>query len=200
MSGSALDITDSPFADTPSVSGESWINELDTDKGNQIGWQQDLGGEDFVYSADIRWSSTNPELTLGGIAVADSQGTIAAMVGVNDGVSAGLGRPWAILRASGADATYAGDPEQPGAAIVRITRTGGTASITIDDGRGRYGHETEPSWAFVTYPWLWAVGLLSSLVTVVAGVSAVALYFKVTRKPSAPAPLTREEPPRPPSP
>ncbi|MCM1970697.1 hypothetical protein [Streptomyces sp. G1] len=74
------------------------------------------------------------------------------------------------------------------------------ASITIDDGRGRYGHETEPSWAFVTYPWLWAVGLLSSLVTVVAGVSAVALYFKVTRKPSAPAPLTREEPPRPPSP
>jgi hypothetical protein len=135
VNGSRLLITDAPFApSTPSMPATSWIYDLDTDKGNQIAWAQPIGGEDFTLTADLGWSSTIAELTLGGIAVSDAQGTIAALAGMTDGSSSTSGGAYARLHVvSGADMALTNPPQEPGTASVKIQRINGTASISIDD-------------------------------------------------------------------
>jgi len=137
VGSSRLTITDAPRAATPSsVSTVSWIHDLDTDKGNQIGWTQAIGGEDFEVSAELAWSTTVAEVTFGGIAVTDSQGVIAALVGMAD-ASTTTGVPWARIRGIGAaaeDLAYEGtDGQQLGSAVVKIVRVNGVFTIYVDD-------------------------------------------------------------------
>jgi hypothetical protein len=134
VNGSRLLITDAPFAPaTPSMPTASWIYDLDTDKGNQIAWAQSIGGEDFTVTADLGWSSTIAELTLGGIAVSDAQGTIAALAGMTDGSSNTSGGAYARLHVvSGADMAFTKPPEEPGSASVQIQRVNGIATISIN--------------------------------------------------------------------
>lgn len=134
VDASRLLISDAPFAATPSMPDRSWIYKLDTDKGNQIAWAHSIGGSNFVLTADVGWSSTVAEYTLGAIGVSDAQGTIAAMAGALDGNNTNTGNAFGILRvAGGTDLKYE-DPQKrdPGAARVEIQRTGGMASISID--------------------------------------------------------------------
>jgi hypothetical protein len=134
VNGSRLLITDAPFApSTPSMPAESWIYDLDTDKGNQIAWAQPIGGEDFTLTADLGWSSTLAELTLGGVAVSDAQGTIAALAGVADGSSGSNGAAYATLHVvNGPDVVMANPPQEPGTASVKIQRVNGMATLSIN--------------------------------------------------------------------
>jgi hypothetical protein len=134
VSGSRLFISDAPFATTPSMPMNSWIYDLDTDKGNQLAWAQAIGGEDFTLSAELGWSSTLPELTLGGVGIADAQGTLAAVAGITDGVGNMSGGAYATLHVvTGPDTNLVKPPQEPGSARVKIQRVHGTASISIDD-------------------------------------------------------------------
>ncbi|MDG9708057.1 hypothetical protein [Streptomyces sp. DH10] len=53
-----------------------------------------------------------------------------------------------------------------------------------DTGKWGRGRDTAPSWVFSTYPWLWAVGLLSTIVTITALVRA-AFVINDRRRPEA---------------
>lgn len=134
VSGSRLLISDAPFApSTPSMPATSWIYDLDTDKGNQIKWPQAIGGEDFTLTADVGWSSTGAELTLGGVAVTDAQGTIAALAGMTDGSSNVSGGAYVRLHvAAGTDLSMDKPAQEPGTARVKIQRVNGTATLSID--------------------------------------------------------------------
>ena len=133
VSGSRLTISDAPYVTTPSTPGVSWIYDLDTDKGNQIAWPQAIGGEDFTLTADIGWSSSLAELTLGGVGVSDAQGGIAALVGMTDGSPGVIGTPIGRLHVTnGTDRRYSGAMQEPGSSHFVIRRAGGMASITID--------------------------------------------------------------------
>jgi len=133
VSGGKLVITDSPPATTPSNTNESWLNNLDTDKGNQLAWPQAIGGQDFRVSTHIDWNSTNAELTWAGIAVADAQGVMAAIVGARDG-GQGNAIPHAQLNFPGSDpdTTFGGTEEQPGAADFQIERVNNVIRFYID--------------------------------------------------------------------
>ena len=134
VAASRLLISDAPFATTPSTPDRSWIYTLDTDKGNQIAWAHSIGGRDFTLTADIGWSSTVAEYTLGAVGVGDAQGTIAALAGALDGNNTKTGSAFGRLHLVGSpDLTYE-DPQKrdPGTAKVQIRRTGGMASILID--------------------------------------------------------------------
>jgi len=133
VGGSRLLISDAPLATTPSNPGQSWIYEADLDKGNQIGWRHDLGGEDVSVDAEIAWATSNAELTLGGIAITDAQGAIAAMVGLDDGTAMNSGLPKTqIAVAGGNDLVWYGARSEIGSATVRIERRAGTAHIFVD--------------------------------------------------------------------
>jgi hypothetical protein len=129
----ALVVSDAPFTPTPSNPATSWIYVLDSDKGNQLGWSFAIGGENISVEAELAWSSSDPELTLGGIAVADAQGTIGAMIGIGDGSTGAVGGGvFAKLRVpGGADLAYAGPREAVGTAVVRIERTAGTVRFSV---------------------------------------------------------------------
>ncbi|HTM23367.1 MAG TPA: hypothetical protein VL172_22750, partial [Kofleriaceae bacterium] len=114
VAGSHLLISDAPFAATatPPV---SWISELDTDQGNQLGWAQAIGDADFTVTADLGWSSTSAELTFAGVAVATAQGQMSALVGVRDGSVSLTGYPNAQFLAKDIeDPIYIGEREEPG--------------------------------------------------------------------------------------
>ena len=130
-----LEITDSTNATTPSNANESWINDSDTDKGNQLTWPIAIGGGDFVLKTHIDWSSTNAELGIGAVGVTDAQGRILAFMGMYDGGQSGLGVPYARLGGVGADAdtTFAAAEEQPGAADFRIERANGQVKFFVDN-------------------------------------------------------------------
>ena len=133
VDSSRLLITDSPLADTanPPV---SWINELDTDKANQLSWAHAIGDGDFTVTADIGWSSSSPELTFGGVAVTNAQNMMSALVGVRDGSVTLNGQPTAqFLVRDAADVEYNGSREEPGSAIFRMQRRGGVLRAYIDD-------------------------------------------------------------------
>jgi len=133
VSDSRLLISDAPFATTPSNPGTSWIYELDLDKGNQIGWAQDLGGGDFSVEAEIGWATSVPEVTLAGIAITDTDGAIAAYVGVNDGSTNNTGQPNAKIAVSDApDLYWYGAFSEIGSATMRIERRDGVAHIFAD--------------------------------------------------------------------
>jgi hypothetical protein len=133
VSGSRLLISDTPFADTPSIPDSSWINEMDLDKGNQIAWPHAIGGGDFSVEAGIAWASSVEEITLGQIAVSDAQGFMAAGVGINDGLADGFGGAQGQIRVDGeADLRGLDDAAENGSAVVRIERVGGTLTITRD--------------------------------------------------------------------
>jgi len=134
VNNSRLLISDSPFAATPSNPNESWLNDLDTDKGNQIGWRQQIGGADFDVSAEIAWSSSTPELTLAGVAVSDAQGKIAAYAGIRDGTAMGAGSPSGQIRvATGDDLGWVGTRVENGTARLRLVRTDNDLRILVDD-------------------------------------------------------------------
>jgi len=134
VSGSRLFISDAPLAVTPSMPANSWIYDLDTDKGNQIAWPQAIGGEDFTLTAELGWSSTTAELTLGAVGVSDAQGTIAAMAGASDPSGGTNGRAFGSLHvANDADITGSNAAQEPGTARVKIQRRGGAGTISIDD-------------------------------------------------------------------
>ena len=133
VSASRLSITDAPFSNTPSMAGVSWIYDLGTDKANQIAWAQPIGGADFTLTADLGWSSTLGELTLGGVGVSDAQGAIAALAVAQDGSQGVVAAPVAWLHVtSGADLRSSGAQQEPGSAHITIQRTGGMASISFD--------------------------------------------------------------------
>ncbi|HEY0481898.1 MAG TPA: hypothetical protein VGD37_30475 [Kofleriaceae bacterium] len=133
VSGSRLFISDAPFAPTPSMPGTSWIYDLDTDKANQIAWPQAIGGEDFTLTADLGWSSTLAEFTLGGVGLSDAQGTIEALAGVTDGSVNTNGVAYGRLHvATGSDLFMLGPNQEPGTATVKIQRVNGMATISID--------------------------------------------------------------------
>jgi len=134
VDGSRLLVSDAPFADTPSMPDRSWIYKLDTDKGNQIAWPYSIGGSDFVLTADVGWSSTVAEYTLGAVGVSDAQGTIAAMAGALDGNNTLTGNAFGMLHVvGGPDLKYeVPQKRDPGTAKVQIQRMGGMASISID--------------------------------------------------------------------
>ncbi|SBT88577.1 hypothetical protein GA0115233_100399 [Streptomyces sp. DI166] len=75
----------------------------------------------------------------------------------------------------------------------------------LDSGKLGKGEDTEPSWVSAHYPWLWALGLLSTLLTVTVFLAAATLHHRHrTRhtqqtKPAA-TPLTHEELPQSPCP
>jgi hypothetical protein len=134
VSASRLFIADAPFASTPSSPSNSWIYDLDFDKGNQIAWAHAIGGQDFTLTADLGWSSTNTEITLGGVGVTDAQGKLAAINGMSDGSSGMSGVPFSlILVPAGMDIAASGPVEEPGSAIVRIQRINGTAKVYVDN-------------------------------------------------------------------
>jgi hypothetical protein len=134
VDASRLFISDAPFSDTPSMSDRSWIYRLDTDRGNQIAWAHSIGAGDFTLTADVGWSSTVAEYTLGAVGVSDAQGTIAAMAGAMDGNNTTNGSVFGIFHVVGGRDMKYEDPQnrEPGAARVQIQRTGDKASITID--------------------------------------------------------------------
>jgi hypothetical protein len=133
VSGSRLFISDAPFATTPSTPSRSWIYDLDTDKANQLAWPQSIGGQDFTLTADLGWSSTVEELTLGGVGVSDAQGTIAAWAGMGDPQTGNRGAAHAELQVVGAqDLSHVGPYQEPGSETVEIKRVNGTAMISID--------------------------------------------------------------------
>jgi len=133
VAASRLLISDAPLADTPSHPGKSWIYELDLDKGNQIGWRQDLGGADLSVEAELGWASSMPELTQAGIAIADAQGAMAALVGLDDGQPALTGEPSAKIGVAGQpDLGWFGVASETGNVIVRIERRDGVAHIFVD--------------------------------------------------------------------
>ena len=134
VSQSRLFISDAPFATTPSSPESSWIYDLDTDQGNQLAWEQPIGGEDFTLMAQISWSSTLPEITLGGIGVADAKGTLGAIAGISDPSSRLLGGSHARLHVmSGSDSSLSKPGQEPGAAKFKIQRMNGIAHIVIDE-------------------------------------------------------------------
>lgn len=134
VDASHLLISDAPFANTPSMPDRSWIYQLDTDKGNQIAWAHSIGGGDFILTANVGWSSTVAEYTIGAVGVSDAQGTIAAMAGALDGNNTKTGNAFGILHVVGGPDLKYEDPQQrdPGTAKVQIQRTGGVAAISID--------------------------------------------------------------------
>jgi hypothetical protein len=153
VSTSRLLITDAAFAETanPPV---SWINELDTDKANQLGWAQDIGDADFTIIADIGWSSADPELTFGGVAIANSQGEMSALVGTRDGSTSLNGQPTAqFLVRDDLDVEYNGAREEPGSAIFRLQRRDGVVEAFVDD----VSIGTDPSPQDVAYVSVFAV-------------------------------------------
>lgn len=135
VAGGMLEITDSPLATTPSNTNESWINDSDTDKGNQLTWPIAIGGADFVLKTHIDWSSAVSELGIGAVGVTDAQGRIIAFVGMYDGGQASLGLPYVRLGGIGADddTTYGGAEVQPGGADFRIERTSGQMKFFVDN-------------------------------------------------------------------
>jgi hypothetical protein len=155
VSGSRLLVSDAPLAATPSLPGESWINDLDTDKGNQIGWAHAIGAADFTVAAEIGWTSSLSELTMAGIAVSDSQGTIVALAGVNDGWARDHGARHARIRVPGAgdDLDYAAEPVENGSAQLRLERTGGELRVLIDGAEVLAG----PATGLVSYVTIYAV-------------------------------------------
>jgi hypothetical protein len=134
VNASRLFIADAPFATTPSMAGKSWIYDLDSDKGNQLGWKLPIDRGDFTLTADVGWSSDMTQLTLGGVGVADANGTIAALAGMTDGSSATLGGAYARLHGDGAAADKAATlpTRDPGSVMVRIQRASGMATISLD--------------------------------------------------------------------
>lgn len=133
VNNSSLLITDAPFASTPSSPSNSWIYDLDVDKGNQMAWAQAIGGQDFTLTADIAWSTTNAEITFGAIGVSNATGVIAGYAGVVDGSTGTTGPPAAVLHvATGADTNFIATPVDPGNSMIKIKRVGGTATFNID--------------------------------------------------------------------
>jgi hypothetical protein len=134
VSGGRLVIEDAATAATPSTPGTSWIYDLDSDRGNQLGWPQPIGNGDFVIEADLGWSSTIPELTLGGVGVSDSDGRIIAYAGVLDGSAGDVGMAHASIAVGGAanDLQLNGTVAVNGAVSIRIERTGESGVITLD--------------------------------------------------------------------
>lgn len=150
VSGSRLLISDSPLAATTSNPAASWIYSLDTDKGNQIGWAQDLGGEDFSVEAEFGWATSVQELTLAGIAITDTEGRIAAMVGVDDGTAMAVGQ--ANIKIGVADAPdlyWYGVRSEIGSVTVRIERRDGIAHIAVN-GEERLSGSVDATISYVT--------------------------------------------------
>lgn len=134
VTDSRLVITEAPIADTPSAPGTSHLYDLDTDKGNQFGWENPIGGGDFAITGEIWWSSSDPESSQVGIAVGDAGGTMTARVGMRDGTNSGGGHVDASIRVPGADADldYDAGGAEPGEATIGIERTGGDLRILVD--------------------------------------------------------------------
>jgi hypothetical protein len=150
VSGSRLLISDSPFAATTSMPATSWIYSLDKDKGNQIGWAQELGDDDFSVEAEIGWATSVQELTLAGIAVTDADGRIAAMVGVDDGTAMAVGQANIKIGVPDApDLYWYGVRSEIGSATVRIERRDGMAHIIVD-GEERLSGSVDALISYVT--------------------------------------------------
>jgi hypothetical protein len=82
---SDLVITDAPFADTPSTPGTSWINDVELDRGNQIGLTFPSGTQnDFTIRATVSWASSLPEMSLAGIALTDADNKLLVRGEVRD--------------------------------------------------------------------------------------------------------------------
>jgi hypothetical protein len=131
--GSQLTITDASLAYTASSGNESWIYDLDLDRGNQMAWSWPIGTGDFDVTFDFGWTSSDGELTLGAVGVADANGMMDVMAGYMDGGAPGLGNPFARVRQPGPDLRWDGAASGAGSGKMRITRKGGTVSVYYND-------------------------------------------------------------------
>jgi len=133
VAGGKISITDSPLVTTPSNANESWINEMDTDKGNQLGWAQAIGTGDFTVRSHIDWTSNNAQLMISAIAVADSNGRMLAYVGAYDGGQAFLGGDYARMAVAGTDTNSPIGPlVDPGSIDVRLERVSATIKAYVN--------------------------------------------------------------------
>ncbi|TNF32627.1 MAG: hypothetical protein EP329_09605 [Deltaproteobacteria bacterium] len=130
VAGSTLTVTDAPYATTPSSPTQSWIYDLNQDQGNQLTWPQAIGTGDFDLTADLGWSSSIAELTLGGVALTNAAGLIEVLVGFSDGGSTAYGSP--VVRVRSPTNAYGGTAAVSGSASFRVTRSGGDLSVTMN--------------------------------------------------------------------
>lgn len=66
-----------------------------------------------------------------------------------------------------------------GAAIVSLAALLPYVALVFnaqDTGKWGKGRDTPPSWAFRNFPWLWAVGLLGTVVAMAAPACALVMY------------------------
>jgi hypothetical protein len=142
-----LTITDSPLANTPSNTNESWINDLEKDEGNQLGWAHAIGTGDFTLTTHVNWTGTTGDLHIGAVGVAGPTGQIIALAGAYDGGQNADGIAWAKLLGPTADASddsgYSGAEEEPGSADFKIERIGGTVKFYVDNIEQHSGSSSE---------------------------------------------------------
>jgi len=130
VSSSVLTITDAAYASTPSATNQSWIYDLNLDRGNQIAWAHPIGTGDFSLTFDQSWSSTLAELTYAGVALTNASDYIEILAGFSDGSSVGHGSPQAKAREGDYGGSSAGAAS--GSGVFEITRTGGTLTVVYN--------------------------------------------------------------------
>lgn len=129
--GGTLQITDSPPADTPSSSC-TWIYDLGTDKGNQIGRAVAIGTGDFVLEVDYSASSTLGQLTLGGVALTNADDGLEIFAGFWDGGEDALGHAQGGVAPDALTTGWFEDNAEDVTLSVRIERVGGTVTTEVD--------------------------------------------------------------------
>jgi hypothetical protein len=132
VAGGRLTITDAAFAPTPSMPANSWIYDLDVDRGNQMHWLHPIGTGDFELLTDFSFSSTVPQLTLGFVALVSAGGQIEILASFGDGSELGLGAVAAVIRRPGPDAGAGAPTGVSGMASFRIVRSVGNVRIERD--------------------------------------------------------------------
>lgn len=106
-----VSITDAATARSamPTSAGESWINDYDADKGNQLRMAAPIGTGDFTLTATVGWDSAIADLTYAGFALVNSANEIEVEIGSHDSSKDAYGYPYAGVRVpSTADKQWSG--------------------------------------------------------------------------------------------
>jgi hypothetical protein len=132
----ALYLDDAGIALSESSPSVSWIYDLDVDEGTQITHDAAIGVGDFELVADLELRSSEPQLTLAGIALTGANDRIALFMGGYDpsarAMTTGALRAWVRL-----DGTDRNDPWRDFATgpvvreTVRAVRRGRTVTFDI---------------------------------------------------------------------
>ena len=132
VSNGKLNIAKAYTADTPSKPSDSWIYDLDTDKGNQIVWSLPIGAGDFDVTFSGDWATSDPDVWLGGVGVTSSTDLIEAWAGFRDGgTSSGAASVFAAIRVGGPgqDATFVDQPSTGWSGQLELSRSAGIITV-----------------------------------------------------------------------